>query len=99
MIYGKGTWDNVVALAVADGDIELQVNETETLKVYAIYSDGTVPTILDNELLTFTSDSDTIATVSNSGVVTAQAAGSTKIEIKATAAPRLSTYGVVTVSD
>lgn len=99
LIYGKGTWDNVVALAVADGDIELQVNETEALKVYAIYSDGTVPTILDNELLTFTSDSDTIATVSNSGIVTAQATGSTKIEIKATAAPRLSTYGVVTVSD
>ena len=98
IIYGKGTWDNVVSLAVADGDVELEDGETSTLKVYAIYSDGTIPTVVDNTLLTFTSDSDTIATVTNNGVVTAQSAGSTNIEIKATTATRLSTYAVVTVS-
>ena len=98
IIYGKGTWDNVVALAVADGDVELQVTETSKLKVYAIYSDGTVPTVVDNSLLTFTSDSDTIATVTNDGVITAQTEGSTNIEVKATTATRLSTYAVVTVS-
>ena len=66
--------------------------------MYAIYSDGTVPTVIDNSLLTFTSDSDSIATVSNSGVITGEATGTTNIEIKATTATRLSTYAVVTVT-
>lgn len=57
-----------------------------------------MPTVVDNSLLTFTSDSDTIATVTDNGVITAQAVGTTNIEIKATTATRLSTYAVVTVT-
>ena len=98
IIYGKSAWDNVVNLAVADSDIELAVGETQQIKVYAIYSDGTVPSIVDNSLLTFTSGSDEVALVNTSGIVTAQSVGSTNIEIVATGKPTLSAYAVVTVA-
>lgn len=98
LIYGKGTWDNVVSLAVSDSDIDLVETESQEIKVYAIYSDGTVPTVVDNALLTFTSDSDSIATVDTNGIVTAQAVGSTNISIFATTKTALSAYAVVTVT-
>ena len=98
LIYGKSVFDNVVSLAVADSDIDLTVGETQAIKVYAIYSDGTVPSIVDNALLTFTSSDDTIALVDASGVVTAQATGSANIEIVATDFPSLSAYAVATIA-
>lgn len=97
VIYGKGVWDNVVSLAVADSDIDLAPSETQMLVVYAIYSDGTVPKVVDNSLLTFTSSADTYAVVDATGLVTAQADGSANIEIVATGKPTLSAYAVVTV--
>ena len=98
IIYGKSTWDNVVTLAVADSDIDLAVAETQEIKVYAIYSDGTVPSVVDNSLLTFTSSADAVAVVDANGVVTAQSAGSANIEIVATGKTSLSAYAVVTVT-
>ena len=98
VIYGKSVFDNVVSLAVADSDIDLTVGETQAIKVYAIYSDGTVPAIVDNALLTFTSSDDTVALVDASGVVTAQATGSANIEIVATDFPSLSAYAVATIA-
>lgn len=98
IIYGKGVWDNVVSLAVVDSDIDLAVNETQKIEVMAIYSDGTVPTKVDNSLLTFTSDDETIALVSANGVVTGKATGSTNISIIATSQTSLSAYAVVTVA-
>ena len=103
VIYGKGTWDNVVALAVADGDIDLEVDGTEKIKVYAIYSDGTTPTVLDNSLLTFASETASVATVGeHTGVVTGASAGSANIivkgDINSSNVARLSTYAVVTVT-
>lgn len=97
-IYGKSAWDNVVNLAVADSDIDLNVGETQQVKVYAIYSDGTVPSIVDNSLLTFTSSQDTVAIVDNSGMVTAQGVGTAQIGIVATDKPTLSAYAVATVA-
>lgn len=98
VLYGKSVFDNVVSLAVADSDIDLTVGETQAIKVYAIYSDGTVPSIVDNALLTFTSSDDAIALVDASGVVTAKATGSANIEIVATDFPSLSAYAVATVA-
>lgn len=98
VIYGKSTWDNVVSLAVADSDIDLATSETRTIKVYAIYSDGTVPTVVDNSLLTFTSSADAVATVTSAGVVTAAGVGTANIEIVATGQTTLSAYAVVTVA-
>lgn len=98
IIYGRSVWDNVVSLAVANSDIDLAVTETEEIQVYAIYSDGTVPKPLDNSMLTFTSDSDEVATVNTSGLVTAASVGTTNIEIVATEHTELSAYAVVTVT-
>lgn len=98
VLYDKSVFDNVVSLAVADSDIDLTVGETQAIKVYAIYSDGTVPSIVDNALLTFTSSDDAIALVDASGVVTAKATGSANIEIVATDFPSLSAYAVATIA-
>lgn len=98
IIYGRGAWDDVVSLAVADSDVELAVGETQPLKVYAIYSNGTIPSVVDNSLLTFTSAQEETATVDADGVVTAASTGTTTIEIVATNKTTLSAYAVVTVS-
>ena len=98
VIYGKSALDNIISLAVADSDIDLSVGETDTIKVYAIYSDGTVPSIIDNALLTFTSSADSVATVTSDGVVSGVGAGSANIEVVATDKPELSAYAVVTVA-
>jgi hypothetical protein len=97
-IYGKSVWDNVVSLAVYDSDIDLASAETQTITVYAIYSDGTVPSKIDNSYLTFTSSDDAVATVTSAGVVTATGVGTANIEIVATDNTNLSAYAVVTVS-
>lgn len=97
-IYGKSVWDNVVSLAVYDSDIDLASAETQTITVYAIYSDGTVPSKIDNSYLTFTSSDNAVATVTSAGVVTATGVGTANIEIVATDNTNLSAYAVVTVS-
>lgn len=98
VIYGKSAFDNVVNLAVADSDIDLAVGETHTMQVYAIYSDGTVPSIVDNSLLTFTSEDDAVAIVTSDGRVTAQGVGSAKITVVATEKTALSAVAVATVA-
>ena len=82
LIYNKGTFDNVVALGVADGDIDLAVAGTSTIKVYAFYNDGTIPSPVSNSLLTFTSQTPAKATVgANTGICTGVALGSAIIRI------------------
>ena len=98
IVYGKSTWSNVVSIAIADSDVDLSVDDTQTLVVYAIYSDGTVPSVMDNSLFTFTSGDDATAIVDANGVVTGKAIGSTNIEVVATGATSLSAYAVVTVT-
>lgn len=96
-ITGASEFDNVIALAVADGDIDLVVGEKETLKVYKIYSDGTQPSLIDNSKLTITSEIQGTATVAN-GVVTAVHSGKSVLTIVATDKTTLSTSAVVTVA-
>lgn len=93
-IFGQGDFDNVSALAIVDGDIELAVDETETIKVMAVYKDGTQPTVISNDKFTFTVTSGTSASVAN-GVVTANSEGVTTIEVVAN--ENLKTACVVTV--
>lgn len=97
-IYGQDELANVSALVVAGGNIELSHNETQTIKVYKMYSDGTQPSLIDNTKLTFTA-SGTSATVDNNGVVTAKTTdGVTTIEIVAKGKTALTTACVVNVS-
>ena len=98
-IYGRSVFANVTSLAVADSDIELKPQETTPIRVYAIYSDGTVPSVIDNSMLTFTSANEEIAIVTEDGLVTAQGEGTTNIEVVATDEPSLSAYAVVTVEN
>lgn len=99
IIYNKGTFDNVFALGVADGDIDIAVAGTSTIKVYAFYNDGTIPSPVSNSLLTFTSQTPAKATVgANTGICTGVALGNAIIDIVVTGKPSLSTTAVVTVA-
>lgn len=98
-IFGRSVFANVTSLAVADSDIELRPQEATPIRVYAIYSDGTVPSVIDNSMLTFTSANEEVAIVTEEGLVTAQGEGTTNIEVVATDEPSLSAYAVVTVEN
>lgn len=81
------TWqDRVVALAVADAELELSNNETATLSVYAVFGGGTASAKKSNSAFTFTVQSGNSATVSSDGVVTASSSntGVTVIEVSLT---------------
>lgn len=97
-LYKANVFDNVVAIGIADGDIDLAVNGTQTLSVYGFYNDGTAPSKIPNSYFTFSSGKTATATVTNAGIVTAVATGTSNIEVVATSKPALSTYAVVTVA-
>ena len=99
-IYEKNSFDNVYAIVVEDSDIELDGSgSSQTLRVMALYSDGTIPSVVDNSKLTFTSETQEKATVgANDGIVTAVANGESVIEVKVTEKPELVAKAVVTVT-
>lgn len=98
--FGGNWYDNLIAMAVDDAELALTVNGTQTLKVIGIYRDkGTTLTgAIDNSKLTFTSGNTSTATVSNAGLVTGKAAGTTTIEIVATDKSDVSCYAEVNVT-
>lgn len=103
-IYDKDAFDNVYAIVVEDSDVDLKQGESQTLRVMALYNDGTTPSVVDNAKLTFTVSSEnsgsTYAQVgANDGKVTAQSANGTAIiEIKVTEKPALTASATVTVT-
>lgn len=97
-IFGLSEFDNVEAIVVENSDIDLSTTGTEKINVYAMYSDGTVPRMLDNSKLTFLSKTTATATVDNKGLVTAKAVGSSIIEITVTSKNTLTASAVVTVA-
>jgi len=96
-IFDRGAYDYVKAIAIEDSDVDLEVAGTQRLVVWALYSDGTAPSIVPASELTFTSDDDTYATVDVNGVVTGVASGSTNIEAVVTAKTSLIATARVTV--
>ena len=96
-IFDRGAYDYVKAIAIEDSDVDLEVSGTQRLVVWALYSDGTAPSIVPASELTFTSDDDTYATVDINGVVTGVASGSTNIEAVVTAKTSLIATARVTV--
>ena len=100
VVYNKNEWADVKAIVIADSDIDLVVDDTQTLEVYAIYNGVKAPRLIENSKLTFASSSDAIAEVSQAGVVTAKAQGTANIEVVVTDTDYsyLNAMGVVTVT-
>ena len=98
VVYNKDEFADVKAIVIADSDIDLVVDETQTLEVYALYSGVKAPRLLDNSQLTFTSSADSIAEVSSAGVVTGIAAGTANIEVVVTGHSSLNAMAVATVT-
>lgn len=100
-IFGEVWQDGVIALAVADAEVELAAEETQTLAVYAVFGPSVAATRKDNSNFTFTVVSGTSATVSTSGVITASdsVTGVTVIEVTLTGYSSVSpAYVYVTVA-
>ena len=100
-IFGKNWYDDLEAMAVDGAEITLGTSGSTTLKVIGVFRNGsTVMTgALNNANLTFTSASNSVATVSNAGVVSAAGTGTTTIEIKATGKTSVACYAEITVSN
>ena len=98
IVYNKDEWADVKAIVIADSDIDLLVDETQTLEVYALYSGVKAPRLIEASKLTFTSSADTYAEVDATGKVTAKAAGSANIEVVVTGHSDLNAMAVVTVT-
>lgn len=98
IVYNKDEWADVKAIVIADSDIDLVEDETQTLEVYALYSGVKAPRLIEASKLTFTSSDDTKAEVDATGKVTAKAAGSATIEVVVTGHSDLNAMAVVTVT-
>jgi uncharacterized protein YjdB len=88
-------------MAVDGASVSMAVGATQTLKVIGIFRDkgNTLTGVLDNSMLTFTSDATDKATVgAHTGVVTGAGAGSAEIEIVATDKSSVKCYAEVTVT-
>ena len=99
-LYDTVWQDEVYALAVENGEMELEVGEDETLIVSALRT-NTMPFNVDPADLTYTVlNGDTFASVTNEGVVTGLEEGLAIIEIALKDAPSNldSTFATVTVS-
>lgn len=96
IIYGKDGYDDVTSIVIEDSDIDLAPTETQTLVVKAMYNDRS-PRVIDNDDLTITSATTSVATVSG-GTITAVANGESVIEVVVTDKTSLVAKAVVTVS-
>lgn len=99
---GAGEFDNVVEIAVADGNINLSPNGFETLLVYKIYNDSTVPQRIQNTKLTFAVQpgKESLFTVTPEGIVTASTeAGEGYIDILVTDKPELTGVAYVKITE
>lgn len=95
-IYGKNWSEDLESMAVDGAEISMSTGEKLTLKVVGIFSGG-ITGVLNNSNLTFTSDTQATATVSNVGEVETKQTGTTIIRITATDKPDIKAYAEVTV--
>lgn len=97
-IYGTDVYADLTALAIDGGsDVNLAVAATKKLVVYAIPKTGG-SFIIDNSLLTFTTDDAATATADATGLITGVAAGTTTVDVALTSKPALNTSADVTVA-
>ena len=91
-------YDNLSTLAIEESDIDLTVGGTKKLVVRAVPKSGTA-FIAPVEDLTFTSGSNSIATVTSAGLVTAVAQGTTNITVAVAQATDITAIAEVTVTN
>ena len=101
--YNKDEFADVRTIVIADSDVDLEIGDKQVLEVLAIYNGITAPKKIDNTKITFTSDTEGVATVdndTNNGEVTAVAAGTAVIEavVNAQGYSNLVAKAVVTVT-
>lgn len=96
--FGGDEFSDIKKIVVGDSDINLKVSESQMIQLYGMYGGIVSPRLLNNTSLTFTSSSDSIATVDDKGKVVAVSAGEAIIECVVTSKPNLSAKAVVTVS-
>lgn len=96
--YEGDMLDNAQGIFVVNSNNEdITVGEKVQLKVMANYGGLTMPSEIPASKLTFVSKDQAVATVSESGEITAVGAGNTNIEVTATSKPSLSAVASVEV--
>ena len=76
-IFGAVWQDNVIAIAVENGDVDLAQSGSETLLVRAVFGDNTPAQRMPNSAFTFTVENDPSSTATgttvgaNTGIITA----------------------------
>lgn len=97
-ILSSSQWESeAYALAVSPADIDLQVSESEAIKVYALIRNA-LPKLVDASAVTFTSGAVATATVDNDGTVKGVAKGTTTIHAVLTNNTAVEGYANVTVA-
>lgn len=94
---GASAFDTCTGIAIIDGDIDLAVGGTETIKVLGVYSNAS-PTLIDNSLLTFTSSNANTTVGSHTGLVTGAIVGESVITAVVTTKTSLSTTANATIT-
>lgn len=100
VIFEANEFEDVQHIVISDSDIDLASDETQLLQIYALYGGLKAPKLLDNSKITFNIESgkEAVATVSESGEVTAKGQGTAYIECVVTDHPTLIAKGYITVA-
>ncbi|HTU47120.1 MAG TPA: Ig-like domain-containing protein, partial [Bryobacteraceae bacterium] len=75
-------FDRLLSLSITPETINMQVGDQSALTVDGVYADGSMINLSNSTQTSFVSESPNIATVTHDGLVTAIAAGSTRIRIR-----------------
>lgn len=98
VVAGTDPYADIKSIVIADSDIALSVNETETIEVYAIYKGGNkAPRKIDPSELTMTATPSSVVQIASDGTITAKGNGDGHIEVHITNKTNLSATAVVTV--
>lgn len=99
VIDSANWYDNVTLIAVADDTITMSHPSTQTLRVWAIPTNGDAPFIAPNSGLNFASGTVGTATIgANTGIITTVASGTSVLSINITAKSAVTTTATLTVS-
>lgn len=96
IIYNTNWYDEVIALAIEGGDLTMAADETKQLRIFAIPSAGAA-FLVSPSSVTFSTSDDSVATVSNTGLLTAVAAGTTTVKATIEEKPEIDANIIVTV--